>query len=157
MKLTTREDIDAPIAFVFAQLTDFEGWERAALRRGAEVQRTDTLRRPGPGMAWAAGFVYRGKPRKLALRLDTLAPPSRIGFSGQSPNVTGSLELDLMEMSPKRTRVSVALEVKPRTLISRLFLQSLRLAKARMQGRYKARVAQVGAEIETRYARSAPR
>ena len=53
MKLATREDIDAPIEAVFEQLSDFDGFERAALRRGAEVRahrRAD--RHVGAGMAW---------------------------------------------------------------------------------------------------------
>ena len=35
MKLSTREDIAASIDAVFAELTDFDGFERAALRRGS--------------------------------------------------------------------------------------------------------------------------
>ena len=45
MKLNVRQDIDLPIARVFARLSDFDGWQKAALRRGAEVARTDKLDR----------------------------------------------------------------------------------------------------------------
>ena len=38
MKLATREDIDAPIEAVFRELSDFDSFERAILRRGAEVE-----------------------------------------------------------------------------------------------------------------------
>ena len=50
MKLSGRTDIGAPVAFVYAALSDFEGWERSAMRRGADVNRTDKLRVPGVGM-----------------------------------------------------------------------------------------------------------
>ena len=43
MKLSSRQDIEAPVAFVFDALNDFQAWERAALRRGAEVARTDKM------------------------------------------------------------------------------------------------------------------
>ncbi|MBC7477273.1 MAG: SRPBCC family protein, partial [Pseudorhodobacter sp.] len=37
MKLVAKYDLEVPAAFVFAQLVDFDGWERAAMRRGADV------------------------------------------------------------------------------------------------------------------------
>ena len=40
MKLSTRDDIEAPLSFVFDSFADTESWERAAMRRGAEVTRT---------------------------------------------------------------------------------------------------------------------
>ena len=43
MKLVARYDVDVPIDFVWAELTDFEAWERMAIRRGAEVMRTDRM------------------------------------------------------------------------------------------------------------------
>ncbi len=153
MKLSSREDVDAPIEVVFAQLTDFDGWERAALRRGAEVQRSDTATRVGRGTAWSVGFRYRGKPRHVALTLTLLDPPLRLGFSGTGASLDGVLAIDLIAMAPRRTRISVKLEIRPRTLVARLFMQSLKLARARVDGRFRMRVAQVAAEIEDRFAR----
>jgi len=51
LKLAAKYDVEAPVEFVFAQLIDFEGWERAAMRRGADVSRTDKLTKAGPGMS----------------------------------------------------------------------------------------------------------
>jgi len=151
MRLTTTEDIEAPIGFVYAALADFEGWERAAMRRGADVNRTDTLHTPGPGMGWAVDFSFRGKRRHLELGLSALVPGERLAFAGSGAPAEGSIVLDLAEMGPKRTRVNVVTEVKPRTLAARLFLQSLRLAKARLTRRFEVRVAQLAADIEDRY------
>ncbi len=147
MKLTAREDIDRPVAEVFARLADFERWERAALRRGAEVQRLDTLARVGRGLTWGIGFSYRGKPRNLTLRLDEMVPSSRLGFSGKGANLEGVLAVDLIEMSPQRTRVQVKLDLRPRTLLARLFIQSMRLNRGRIEGKFRARVAQIASEL----------
>jgi carbon monoxide dehydrogenase subunit G len=150
MKLSAREDIDAPIAEVFQRLADFEGWERAAMRRGAEIHRTDALPRPAPGMAWSISFVYRGKPRRLSLTLDEIVAPGKLAFSGRGPNLEGGIVLDLIEMAPRRTRLMVKLEVRPRTLVARLFIQSLKLGRGKVEARFRARIAQVATEIDGR-------
>jgi uncharacterized protein (DUF2164 family) len=121
------------------------------MRRGAEVMRTDTQRKPGPGMQWQARFTYRSKMRTSDIELVELAEKSALGFKALSPNIQADARVELMEMSTKRTRIHVTLDVVPRSLGARLFLQSLRLARARIDRKFEARVAQLAAEIEQRY------
>lgn len=151
MRFTTKQDIEAPLDFVYRTMTDFESWERSAMRRGVEVERTDKLSRPGPGMTWASRFSYRGKKRAIDLRLVMMEPPSTLAFSAQSNAVEGTAKLDLMEMSARRTRVHVVVEVSPRSLAARLFLQSLRLARGRIDRKFEQRVAQLASDIEGRF------
>lgn len=151
MRFTAKQDIEAPLAFVYQTMTDFEAWERSAMRRGAEVERTDKLTRPGPGMTWAARFSYRSKMRSIDLRLVMMEQPSTLSFAAQSKAIEGTAKLDLMEMSSRRTRVHVVVEVSPRSLAARLFLQSLRLARGRIDRKFEQRVAQLASDIESRY------
>ncbi len=154
MRLTTKQDIEAPAAFVFAVMTDFDAWERAAMRRGAEVVRTDTLRQPGIGMGWRIKFHFRGKARVMALKFTEVDPGNRLAFTGDAPTVGGDASVELMELSTRRTRVTVTTEIKPKTLAARLFVQTMKLAKSKLQQRFETRVGQVGADIEDRYKRS---
>lgn len=156
MKLSTREDIEAPLAFVYAAFSDTEGWERAALRRGAEVTRTDKLVGPAVGMSWLVGFVWRGKPRKLSAQLSQIDAPHLLGFQMNAQGIDGHVAIDFMELSARRTRVTIRTELKPRTLGARVFLQSVKLAKAKVERKYEARFAQLCGEIEERF-RRAPR
>ena len=153
MKLTSKQDIEVPMAFVFQQLADFESWERAAMRRGAEVSRTDNLRVPGPGMLWLVRFRYRLRDRKLEIRLDRLDAPSHLGFTGMSRLVDGEMTFDLIELGLKRTRVHVSLDLKPKTLTAKLYVQSLRLARSRVEKSFGQRIAQMTTEIEERFLR----
>ncbi len=157
MKLTAKEDIEAPLEFVFQAFADVEYWERAALRRGADVQRTDKLRAVAVGLGWNVGFEYRGKPRKVDIRLDDLDRPTRLGFSGRAKSLEGLVDLEFLELGAKRTRVTFTTELKPRTLAARLFLQSLKLAKARVTRKYDLRVGQLCNDIEDRYRASKAR
>lgn len=151
MKFNAKQDVEAPIAFVFKYLTDFDLWERSAMRRGAQVERADNLSAAGAGMAWNASFRYRGKTRNVTASILQLADPNNVRIGLQSRAIKGQLNLDLLEMSTKRTRLHATFDVTPRNLTARLFIQSLRLARARMDRKYAFRVAQVIADIETAY------
>ena len=156
MKLTTKQDIEASLDFVYGQLTDFDQFERMVMRRGAEVERTDRLTRPGPGMAWRIKFHYRNKERKLIVRLVDLAENSALDYGLDSPVLDGSARIELMQLAPRRTRMTMAIEVRPKTLAARLFLQSLKLARRRVQGKFDSAGLALSKLIEERW-RSASR
>ncbi|MEO3416545.1 SRPBCC family protein [Roseovarius sp. CAU 1744] len=153
MKFSAREDIEAPIEFVFAQVTDFQALERSALRRGAEVQRVDGNSEPGVGMAWDVSFKLRGKMRELKTELTRLDAPNSVVLSSRSKAMGGHMVVDLVALSRGRTRMSMDLELKPINLSSRLLVQSLKLARGNLTGRYKLRIADFARDIEDRYTR----
>lgn len=155
MKIASRHDIEAPPDFVFQTLTDFDSWERSAMRRGADVERTDRLTVVGVGLAWIVRFRFRGRDRKLAVKLAGIDIPSRLSFVLEGAMFNASCIVDLMELGGKRTRMVVVSEAKPRTLAARLILQSLRLGRARVQRRVDRRIATIATEIGDRYRRQA--
>ncbi len=153
MKMKAKQDVDAPVAFVYMALTDFDGWERHAMRRGADVNRTDKLRQPGPGMTWLARFAYGGKERTTSVRVDAMDAPVHLAMAVFSPVVEGQCKLDLLEMASKRTRVHFDIDIKPKSITARLYVQTLRLAKGRVERALQKRTASLAAEIEDRYRR----
>jgi len=150
MKLATREDIDAPIEAVFEQLSDYDGFERAALRRGADVRRTDSKPDTGVGMTWRVEFKYRGKQRKLNLEITEHDRPDRIRIDGKSPSVDMVIEIDLVAMSRSRTRMNLSLDARPRTIPARLVIQSLKLARQNVLKRFRKRIGEFAADVEAR-------
>ena len=152
MHLSSRTDIAAPLSFVFASLADFEGWERAALRRGADVARTDKLRSTAPGMAWQTRFRFRGKDRDLAVKLAEFEVDSRMSFVAQSRMMEANGAVEVVSLAPNRTRLVVRVDVKPLTLGARLVIQSAKLAKGKIQSKFNRRLAQFALELEQRYA-----
>ncbi|SFN91579.1 Polyketide cyclase / dehydrase and lipid transport [Roseovarius lutimaris] len=154
MQFSTREDIEAPIETVFAEITDFQAFERSALRRGAEVRRIDDLSTPGVGMAWHVGFMMRGKRREIQMQLSEYDPPNGITLSSMSPAMGGAMMIDLVALSRGRTRMSVDLTLKPKNLASRLLVQTLKLARSNLTKRFKLRAAEYAMDVEDRYKRS---
>jgi hypothetical protein len=155
MKFSTREDIEAPIRDVFEMLSDFSVYERAAMRRGAEVRRTDRLAQPGVGATWQVQFKLRGKQRQLDLEVVKYAAPTDLVVSLTSKNITGQVTCELFALSRARTRIICAIEVKPLTLTARLLIQSLKLTKKSLDQKYKDRVAELITDMEDRYSRFA--
>lgn len=150
MKLATKKDIEAPIAKVWAALSDYEAWERSAMRRGVDVERTDKLTSPGPGMSWTSRFAYRARTRKADMKLTEMTGPGLLAFTLSSDAVDVAAKVELIEMSARRTRMHLTSEVKPRSLGARLFLQSLRLARSKVDRKFDAKVGQLALELETR-------
>tara|TARA_R110002094_G_scaffold146331_11_gene135476 strand:- start:2526 stop:2993 length:468 start_codon:yes stop_codon:yes gene_type:complete len=155
MKFSTNEDIDAPLDDVFAMLSEFERFERAAMRRGAEVQRLDQLSVPGVGLTWAAAFELRGKRRDMQLEMVTFERPTEIVLESTSPGMIGQMSFELIALSRARTRVKAELEVKPLNLSARLLVQSMKLGKKSLTRKYKLRVAEYAKNMEDRYSRRA--
>lgn len=151
MKFSTKEDIDAPIDAVFDMLCEFDQFERAAMRRGAEVQRVDQLAEPGAGMQWEAAFDMRGKRRALQVEMDRFDRPTEMKLNTRSQGLTGDMSFDLVALSRSRTRIMVALDLKPQNLSARLLVQSLKLAKNALTKKFKKRVGDYAKDMEERY------
>lgn len=152
MKFTSRQDIHAPIERVFAELSDFNGFARRLIKRGAELRRVDAGAE-GVGMAWEGRFTWRGKKRKARAEVVSFTPPE--GYAVRT--VTGGLEalatVELIALSRSRTRVVVTLELLPRTLSARLLVQSLKLTRGTLNRRFEARVAAFAGDLEKRLQR----
>ena len=155
MQFSSKEDIEAPISEVFAMLSEFETYERSAIRRGIEVLRVDAAAPVGVGMAWDTQFTLRGKRRQMKLNLTEYEPPNAMRFIADSQGIDGTLTLDLLALSPGRTRMAVVLNLTPKTLTARLLIQSLKLAKSNLTKRFKVRVADYATQMEERHGRIA--
>ncbi|MEL6451696.1 MAG: SRPBCC family protein [Pseudomonadota bacterium] len=154
MKFSAREDIAAPIDQVFVALCDFEGFERQAMRRGAQVQRVDAMVNPGVGMKWQANFQLRGRARDVTIELVRFDTPNELVFDAKSSGIDAVMQIELLALSRNRTRMAIGFEMTPLNLSARLLIQSLKLAKNNLTKRFKLRVADYSKGLEERLQRS---
>ena len=152
MKLSTREDVAVPIEAAFREISDFEGFERAALRRGADVSRTDNLSAPGFGMTWKAQFPFRNRDRKADLRLTNYDAPNGLEVFSKVSGIEANVVIELVALSRAHTRMNVIVELKPKSIPARLMIQSMKLAKSNLNKRFNKRVADFAEHIEERSA-----
>lgn len=140
MKFSSKEDIETPIDRLFEQLTNFEMFERAAIRRGVEIERERDTAQPVVGMAWKARFEMRGRSREARVELTHLDRPNTLRFDAIGKGVDGSFFIDLLPLSQRSTRISVVLDIEPKTLSARLLIQSMKLAKTNLTKRFRKKV-----------------
>ncbi|MRU15101.1 SRPBCC family protein [Roseovarius sp. A21] len=155
MKFSTKEDVEAPIDFVFNEVSDFQAFERAALRRGAEIQRVDGLQAPGVGMSWRAQFKFRGRKREARIDITQYDRPNALVCTFETGLLQGTLDVDLVALSRNRTRLSIVAELSPRNLTARLLMQSIKLARSSVDKKFRFRVAHFAKELEERHKRLA--
>lgn len=150
MKFSTREDINAPIEAVFAAVSDIQFYERAAMRRGADVRRKHEPADGMLGTRWDIRFSAKGKERDVTCEITRCEPPFHLALDLRSRSVTGVVDCELFPLARSRTRMVLSVEVRPVSLSARLFIQSLRLTKTKHARQFKDRVAEYVAEIENR-------
>ena len=151
MKFSAREDIEAPINYVFLRISDFQIFERQALKRGADVQRIDSASVLIAGSGWNISFNFKGKNRKLKATVASLDTPNSIRIDAVSNGLDGVTQVELVALAPNRTRISVALDLSPKTLSARLLLQSLKFGKSSLTRRFKIQVTEFAEKIEDNY------
>ncbi len=151
MKFVTKEDIECPIAHVFAQSADFAGFERQALRRGANVRRVDQSQHYGLGSGWDVIFKFRGKERQMKAVVTAWDPPNGYAVQSTSSGIEGTVLVELVPLSRGRTRLSLSIELVPKTIAARIMVQSLRLARGTLQRRLDLRMSDYASDIVERY------
>jgi hypothetical protein len=152
MKLSARKDIDAPVADVYDICTDIAAWERTAMRRGVDIRRKDTLSAFGPGLHWAIGFLWREKTRAAEVKLVSAERPTSMTFHAFGSLMDVMIEAEFVALSVRKSRIILRTEIKPRNLSARVIVQSLKLARGRIEAKYDARLGQLVQDLEQRLA-----
>ena len=154
MKISTREDIEAPIDYVFWEVSDFDGIERQILRRGVRLERVSTGGEDKLGMSWTARVPFRGRQRDVSAHVAELTAPTFYRISSTTGGVLADVAVELVALSRNRTRVVIGIDIRPASLSARLLIQSMKLAKSNLQRRFDQRVAEYALAITERYART---
>lgn len=149
MKFITSEEIGAPVADVWAVLSDIDGLEAEARARGAKLKRLDR----GAAPSWKTEVRIRQRTREVELRVAQILTPELLAFEITGKAAEGTVRLELLPLSPRHCRLTVTSEIRARSLAARLFVQSLKLARSALNRRYREKVQQ-GAALLTARARA---
>lgn len=151
MEFKAREDIEAPIEFVFGEVTDFAGFERSIMRRGVEVTRLPGPELPSVGAKWQVNFRLRGKERSAVAELTRIETDGNLTIGVESNNISGFCDIELVALSLTRTRMNVVVSARPSSIPARILFQSMRFGKHRLTQRFKTAVLSFAEDIEAKY------
>ena len=119
MKFSAQEDLKLPQADVFARLSNFDTFERIALKRNVRVSQISQNNPNEDTLGWNCKFKVRGRLRDVEIRL---------------------IEFDVIPLSRVQTRIQVVSVLEPKTLAATLLVQSMKLARSKFNQRFKSRV-----------------
>ncbi|MFD0981790.1 MULTISPECIES: SRPBCC family protein [Tropicimonas] len=148
MKLSTQEEIDAPIERIWAAVTNAGDYERQVRRKGVEVTRHSEGADLGVGTTWTAKFDFRGLQRELHTEISTFDAPNLLVLDSVVGGVDAVAQVELTELPGNRTRLAASVDMKPTSIPGRVLIQTLRLAKTTLTNRFQRRVRRFAREME---------
>jgi uncharacterized protein YndB with AHSA1/START domain len=151
MEFTTRDDIEAPIDYVFDQVTNFAAFERSIMRRGGDVERIAGGDAVVVGTKWRVKFLLRGAERSVMAEIVEVDKPNGLTFEIKSISADASLLIELVALSRARTRLNLKAVAKAKTISAKLLFQSVRFARQKNQTRFKSIVSGFAKDVEARY------
>jgi len=146
-----RADTNGIYDYVFKQITDFDSFERSIMRRGGDVERKAGNGAAALGTKWEVKFRLRGKDRAVDAEVTDLDAPNGMTITVTSRNVDGSMVVELVALSPKRTRLIVTVDATAKSLAAKLLFQSVRFARSKTDRKFKRVVAGYAEDCEARY------
>jgi len=155
MEFTAKDDVDVPIEAAFDLLSDYDVFERMAMRRGVEVQRHNPEGPVSVGTKWDVDFTFRGKDIRMRAEIIKFDRPDLIEIEAIMPGMDVTVQFDLVALSKKRTRLHFKANSSAKTLPMRLLLQSLKLARGSFDRKLQDRVKTQCRNLEERYAQAA--
>lgn len=147
MKFSTRRDIEVPAEKLFAAISDFPRLERLLLRRGVAVTRIDPAQEPGTGIGWRVGFDWRGRQRDLRLDVTRFDRPERLSIGGTSDAFDMAIDMTVVALSRQKSRLIFEVNLRPKTMKSRLMLQTAKLGKAQLDRRFDKKIGEFVKEV----------
>jgi hypothetical protein len=74
-----------------------------------------------------------------------------LSAEAKSGGLDMTLVVELVPLSPQRTRVTLGYEVRPQTISARILVQSVKFAKTSLQRRFEKRIGKICDNISERY------
>jgi carbon monoxide dehydrogenase subunit G len=149
MQINATEDVDAPIAAVWAHVSDVDAFEERAAARMSGLARHPSGP-AGEGTVWTGGTEVMGRRRAVTVAIRRMDAPAALDLDGGAEGLDVRLAVRLEALGAERTRLTVMVDATARSLGGRVMLQSLKLVRDRIERRFAEQVAGLADRIVAR-------
>ncbi|MBM7069492.1 SRPBCC family protein [Actibacterium sp. 188UL27-1] len=133
---------------VFPRLCDFDRFEGMIRNAGGTVERTDPAGAPAAGSRWAGDVTFGGRVWRFEGTVDRMEPPRGYVTRGLSSGVQIVIKVTCATLASGRSRVTVSVELSPKTLAARVLLKPISMGQASIEERFDRRVGAFLREVE---------
>ena len=130
MKIGATKDFKRARGKVFDSFADPVRMDAVFGEKGANLRREGP---GGPGTVWHLDVVSGGKERAIAITLVDMEKPDVIRMRLTSEMVDADVAFVFSDLPERGCQVSAEIDLAPRTLTARVAIQTLRLAKGKVE------------------------
>jgi len=154
MELSYNCTINVPQAFAFTRATDFEKFELEGFGNLGRFEPVSEIRAPEIGARWRTSSEFQGRPRRFSLELFELEPNQKLVLGNKSEKYDIEAHFGFDEISAEETGFSFRLDAKAQSITARLILQTIQLARGRIEKSMQTDFENMARRMETAYAES---
>jgi len=130
MKIGASRDFKRARAKVFDSFADPAQMDKVFGEQGANLRREGA---GGPGTVWHLDVVSGGKVRPMIITLIDMEKPVAMQLRVTSEMVDADVVFAFADLPERGCQVSAEIDLAPRTLTARVAIQTLRLAKGKVE------------------------
>lgn len=149
MKFDYSRIIDVPVGFAFDQATDFNKFEAVGIGSMSPFVPTGDIRAPQIGARWKITSEFQGRDRRYSLELRELVKNERVVLGNGSQKFDVEAVFTFTPAQNEATLFGFAFEASAKTITGRLILQTLQLARGRIEGKMSESFDKMATEIES--------
>ena len=151
MELSYQNKINVPQAFAYERATDFGLFEAEGFGKLSKFEPRSEIRAPEIGARWRTSAEFQGRPRNFSLQLLELEEPGKLVLGNKSEKYDIEARFHFNELGEEETEFNFHLVAKAQSITAKLILQTIQLARARIEISMRADFDNMGERMEAAY------
>jgi len=151
MELQYSIDINVPQRFAFERATDFALFEEVGFGKLEPFEPRSEIRAPEIGARWRTAAEFQGRPRRFSLQLLELETPEWLVLGNKSEKYDVEARFRFTDMGEAQTAFSFHLVAKAQSITAKLILQTIQLARGRIEKSMQADFEAMAKRMEAAY------